>query len=399
MPLTLTRDRLTWIIYGQLAIFGYWLYGFGPVVPLLRDEQGTSRAVASLHGTAMAVGGILGGITMPWLVRRFGRTPVLWAGQSALVVAILGLWMAHPVPATLACVLVAGAAGTLIVNSVNVALSAHHGPAAPAAISEANALTAGVGTISPLVVGVAVATGLGWRPGLALVAVATPLLALVAFRWRVRTPAATTAGKHLPVRRLPRRYWLAWTSILATGSVEVCLNLWVADVLRAHAGAAPGTATAAVSAVVGGMCVGRIIGTRFALRLPAARVLLGSLALSVAGFAVLWTATVAWLAIAGLIVMGLGNSMHYPLAISLAVDHSDGQPDVAAARSSYAVGIAFGAAPFVLGALADRVGPHPAFLLVLVFLAASAAVVVPLARNRDRDSVGGCPATPSPVTG
>ena len=59
---SLVRDRLTWLTYGQLAVYGYFIYGFGPVVPLLRDEQQTSRAVASLHGTALAVGAVLGAV-------------------------------------------------------------------------------------------------------------------------------------------------------------------------------------------------------------------------------------------------------------------------------------------------------------------------------------------------
>src|SRR5207247_9579525 len=37
----LVRDRLTWLSYGQVAAFGYFFYGFGPVVPLLREEQHT----------------------------------------------------------------------------------------------------------------------------------------------------------------------------------------------------------------------------------------------------------------------------------------------------------------------------------------------------------------------
>jgi len=380
---TLTRDRLTWIVYGQLAIFGYWLYGFGPAVPLLREEQHTSRAVASLHGTALAVGSVLGGLALPWLVRRYGRARLMWVGQFGLAGAILGLWMARPLPATLACVVAGGIAGSLVANGAVIALTAHHGAAGPASVSEANAIAAGVGTVAPLIVGGAVAAGLGWRPGLAVAALAAPGLALAAWLLRVRIPAGPVAAGTQPVRRrLPGRYWRCWASLVATGGVEVCITLWVADVLRAHAGASPAAATAAVSAMVGGMCAGRVIGARFALRVAPARLLLGSLAVSAAGFAVLWSATVPWLAIGGLIVAGLGNAMHYPLAIGLAVDNSGGQPEVAVARSSWALGAAFGVAPFALGALADRIGPHPAFLLVPAFLAAAAVAVLPLARQR-----------------
>jgi hypothetical protein len=43
------------------------------------------------------------------------------------------------------------------------------------------------------------------------------------------------------------------------GSVEVSVNLWSADLLRERAGMDPGHAAAAVSAVVGGMFLGRAL--------------------------------------------------------------------------------------------------------------------------------------------
>ena len=55
----LDRDRLTWLAYLQVAAYGYFLYGFGPTVSLLRDEQGISRTLSGLHGTALAVGALL----------------------------------------------------------------------------------------------------------------------------------------------------------------------------------------------------------------------------------------------------------------------------------------------------------------------------------------------------
>ena len=48
------RTRLTWLTYAQLAVFGYFLYGFGPSVPLQRDDLHVSSAIGGLHGTALA---------------------------------------------------------------------------------------------------------------------------------------------------------------------------------------------------------------------------------------------------------------------------------------------------------------------------------------------------------
>jgi fucose permease len=379
--LTLVRDPLTLITYAQLGVFGYFLYGFGPVVPLLREEQGTTRAVASLHGTALAVAVVVGGTIFPPLVRRFGRPPVVWTGVAGLAVGVLALWAARPFAATMAAAFVAALAGSLLVNGVVATLSDHHGETGPAAINEANAVAAGVGATAPLVVGAAVAVGAGWRAGLAVLVPAVAALALVAWtlRRRVRGPAALTSVASGPSRsRLPGAYWLAWTSMVATGSVEVCLNLWAADELRTRADVSAGVATAALSAIIGGMFLGRLLGTQLLLRFAVPRVLLGALAVSATGFTVFWLAGTAWLAVAGLLVCGLGNALHYPLAIAMAIDHSGGQPDLAAARGGYAMGVGFGLAPFALGALADAAGPHRAFLLVYGLLAVAVLVVVRL---------------------
>jgi fucose permease len=394
--LTLVRDRVTLVTYAQLGVFGYFIYGFGPVVPLLRDEQGTSRAVASLHGSALAVAAIVGGLTFPWLVGRFGRPRVLWGGVAGLAVGVLALWVARPFPATMTATFVAALAGSLVVNGVVATLSDHHREAGSAAISEANAVAAGVGTVSPLIVGASVTVGFGWRPGLAALVLAAAGVALVG--WLSRDALSTRTAAPAPTGtlrgKLPPTYWLAWFSMLATGSVEVCLNLWAGDELRTHANVAPGVATAALSAIVGGMFVGRLFGVRLLLRIAAPRVLLGALAVSAAGFTVFWLSTTAWLAILGLLICGLGNALHYPLAVALAVGNSNGQPDLAAARTAYAMGFGFGVAPFVLGWVADRVGTHLAFLLVYAMLAAAAGAVwrlLPLSRlplSRDGDAVG-----------
>jgi len=265
----------------------------------------------------------------------------------------------------------------------------------PAAISEANAVAAGIGLLAPLVMGAMIRAGWGWRPGLALVAGITVLLAVVALALRVRTPDARPVPPTSTAGRLPRTFRIAWWCVLATGSVEVSLNLWVADVLRVHSHASAGLATAALSAVVAGRCLGRRAGGRILMRWSPPQALLGALSVSALGFAVFWFAPVPWLAFLGLVILGLGNALHFPLGVALAVAHSGGQADLAMARLTYSAGLAVGLAPFVLGLVADRVGPHLAFLLVPVCLAAAAAAAwrlrtrVPVAELAPAGIVGG----------
>jgi MFS family permease len=376
----LVRDRLTWLTYVQLAVWCYFLYGFGPVVPLLRDEQHTTRTVASLHGTAFAVGAIVGAATIPGLVRRLGRGRLIWYGLTGVSLAAAGLWVSHSLALTLTFATIGSYFGGCVVNAAVATLADHHGAAGSASITEANAAAAASGLLAPLVVGGAVSAGFGWRAGLAVVMLLTALLGLAAMALGIPAPVPRrdVAAEGQRRRPMPRAFRLAFASLFATCSVEVCLNLWAADLLRIRTHVSPGLATAALSAILAGMFVGRLAGGRLVLRRRPTRVLLGALVLSAAGFTVFWLATAPWLGIVGLALCGLGNATHYPLGIALAVASSAGQADLAAARAAYAIGLAFGLAPFLLGGLADGVGPHLAFLVLPGFLAASAVAVLRL---------------------
>ncbi|MGR6317202.1 MFS transporter [Micromonospora soli] len=430
----LTHDKITWLTYAQLGLWGFFLYGFGPVVPLLRDEQGTSAAIAGLHSTGIAVGALLGGALFAPVARRVGRGPAIWLGLAGVAAGVAALGLLSALPATIAAVAVIATFGMLVISGVNVVLAGHHGPAAPAALAEANAACAGMGILAPLVIGATVGAGLGWRPVMAVEVGLIALVALAALTFRVRLPNAAPAavaaadpvgvtataiaepadsrpdrpragasrpdparptragaGVDLAERAadrpsrpvaggLPRAYWIAWVLMSVTGSIEVCLSLWTADVLRTHAGLSAGGASAAIAAIVCGMFVGRAAGGRVALRWPPVPLLLAALTVSLAGFALFWSAPVGWLAVTGLVVLGLGNALHYPLAISIALAVAGPAADKAAGWSSYSMGVGFGIAPVALGWVADGVGPHLAFLLLPGFIAAALLLAVRLGR-------------------
>ncbi len=92
--------------------FGYFLYGFGPSVPLLRDDLGVSSAVGGLHGTALAAGSTLAGVTLALLSRRVGRTGTLRVGLLGLAAGTLLYCLVPVLPVTLAGALVCGFFGS-----------------------------------------------------------------------------------------------------------------------------------------------------------------------------------------------------------------------------------------------------------------------------------------------
>lgn len=373
----LIRDRATWLAYFQLGIYGYFLYGINPSIPLLRAEQGVSRTVGGLHATALATGALGAGLLYPRVVARFGRGRTLWGGLAVVCVGVLVYCSTTALPLTLTGAFIASLGGSFVVTGTAAALSERHGAAGPAAVSEANATAAGLGLLAPLALGLSVSAGAGWRPALLVVIALVAVLALATSRVRAPSnpPSGRRDGRTRTQARLPARYWASWMVLALCISVEFCLAIWSSDVLVTHAGASPGVAATGVTAMVTGMFIGRAFGARLSLRISPDRVMYAALATAVAGFAVFWASPGVWLGMVGLVVCGLGIALLFPVGIVRAIAVADGRTDLAAGRSSLAAAVAVGVGPFAFGALADVTGPHAASLVVPAMLTAAALFV------------------------
>ncbi|MDT0167061.1 MFS transporter, partial [Actinotalea sp. AC32] len=164
----LRRDRLTLTLYGTFITWGWFLYGFSPAMPLIAEEQGVSRAVAGLHGTAMAVGTVVAGLVSSELAIRLGRRTQVALGAVVCGVGLVALLLGPSIAWTLPAVVVTAVGGNFLISAAQPALALHHGRNGPAAVTEANASGSGVGLLAPLVVGATVAAGWTWRPAVAV---------------------------------------------------------------------------------------------------------------------------------------------------------------------------------------------------------------------------------------
>ena len=384
------RDGVTGLGYLQLATWGWFLYGFGSLLPQLGEDQGISRTLTSVHSVVLAVGALVTGFTAEPVVRRLRRRGVVLLG-GALVIAgsILltagGAWTA----ATLAGTLVAGVGGSFLINSAVATLSDHHdGSESAAALAEGNAIAAAAGVVAPLAVGAGIAAGLSWRPAVLLT---IPLVGCVVLLLRRQgTVPALDAG--LPPRTeartpLPAAVWPVLILIMLCVAVEFVSAAWSADLLKQRTGISPGAAAAGVSAVIAGMTVGRVVVGRLALRQPPQRLLAGAVLLTIVGWAVTWSTTSAPVALAGLVTTGLGIAAHYPMGAELLIRAATPPlRDRAVGVMSIGIGIAAGTGPFVLGALADATSTHQAFLVVPALMVAALALLATIAA-RTRASV------------
>lgn len=370
-PPRLHRDRFTVSVYGVFVTWGWLLYSFNPSVPLLARELGVSNAAAGLHGTAMAVGALGAAALTPRAVRRFGRRTTLVAAGVVLAAGIALLTTGWVLAVTLTGMAVVAVGGNMAVSAAQAGLAGHHGRSAPAAVTEANGVGSGIGLLGPLAVGACVAAGWGWRPAVAVTAVLAIGTAVLVRRLPLTGVLARSgpvvAGPATPdaARAVRASRWFLVT-IVAALALENATTYWATDLVRERTGAGAGIATATTAGLVAGMTIIRFVVGPMSLRISPARLLAGAFGVAIAGWAVLWTATTAPVALAGLFLAGLGYGAHYPLGVALLLGASGGATDAAQARATVGGGLAIGVAPFLLGALADAVGAHAAFLVVPV---------------------------------
>ncbi|SFK01879.1 sugar MFS transporter [Cellulomonas sp. KH9] len=404
----LVRDRTTVGLYTPYVAWGWVLYSFNPSVPLLADELRISGAQAGLHGTAMAAGSLLASVAVPRSVRAVGRRGTVVVLAVLVALGVTGLVLAPSLPWTLTSILVAALGGSGAIAAVQVGLADHTGPAASAAITEANGVGSSVGLIGPLAVGACVTAGWGWRPGVAVAIVLGVLAAVVVARLPVSAalpalrrparpaataPAAPDASAGAPVpqdaapapRRRLRPSMLFLVALVAAVALENATTYWAADLVVTRTDAGPGIATATTAGLVAGMSAIRFVTGPLSLHVAPVHVLAASFVVAIGGWAVLWTATDAGVALAGLVLAGIGYGAQYPLSIALLLAVTPGHRDRAQAHATLAGALALGVAPFLLGALGDAVGPHRAFLVVPVLAVAGAVAAAAGGRLARRD--------------
>jgi len=370
------RDRTTLLAYAQLGLLGWFVYAFGASLTLLRDDEGLSRTAASLLSISLAAGGTLGSFLAASIVRRWGRGAMLRAGALAIATGTLlyicdgPLWLVATGP------FIGSLGASFCAVGVSAYLEARQGAAADASLAEANLVASSASLIGILAVGVAATTILGWRLGLLLlvfVAIALEVL-------RGRAVDAFNVGTDLESRadapRLPTLVWWAVLTLILLTSVEITLLQWGPDLLRERGGLEAGSASATIAAIVVGMIIGRLVGSRLVERVSSELVFGGSILFAAAAFVYTWLVTGAVPLIIGLVLIGVGIGMHFPLGIGRAMRASVGQPDRAAGWTSAGIGIMSGIAPFALAALADSWGVHKAFAVMLLFFAASFALLL-----------------------
>ena len=372
------RDRATLVSYAQITTWAWFLYAFGAVNALLRDEQGTTRTVSALHGTMLAIGGLIGALLASHLTRRWGRGLVVrWGALVGVGGIALFSWPNAGVVTTLAGLFTASLfTGGFMLVTVNAFVADHQGAAGPSALTEANASASMAGLIGPVIVGIGAATFLSWRIGTIVTIVAFIVIEV----WRgphlSDYATLTTAAAERPHAPLPRKVYWAVAAVMCFVAAEFSMVLWSADLLRERCGFGPAAAATALAVVTGGMFVGRVSGSWLAQRMNTETMLRVSIVIALVGFVLAWAFLWTPIVLVGLFTVGLGISVHFPLGLARSLRASAGLTDRASGRTSAGASVGIAIAPFALGAMADAIGFHTAFLLVPALLGTALVIVL-----------------------
>ena len=376
---TARPDATSVAAFVTLCTFAWFLYGIGPSLPLFRDELGTTSAVAGLHSLMLAAGIVLSGFAAVSLASRWRRYGAARGGIALMTVAVLlftggSLLTGVELFVTLPAMLVAGFGGGLALNMSTTVLQEHNGLYGPAMLTTGNAAAAGVGLSTPWAGGAATAAGWTWRAAMVLIVplAVTAWIQITRHRTAPAYAAVPVGSARFSFRGLPPAYRLAALAVVCAVAIEFCMITWTPDLLTNRTGMSRGTASGAVSAVVGGMAIGRLLVGGLARRRAPLGLFLVGVAVTAAGWVAVWMSTSSIAAVAGLLVVGLGIAGLYPLGAAMVMALSGGQPDRGIAVMSIGVGLASGMGPFILGALADEAGVRAAFLVVPALCVAAA---------------------------
>jgi len=375
------RDAATWYGYLLLGFFTFLLNIQGNILPFLQRELAIGYGLVALHSSAIAVGMIVTGLSGERVIQQLGQGRTLAVGGLGAALAALLLCLAPTAWVSIGACLLLGLAGSLIPAVVPAMLADIHGRHRDRALAELSAVCYAFAVTAPLATGASLALGLGWRGAVLWGILCGGFVLGLGRRAAVPDlpPASPAAG------RLPAAYWAYWSLLVLVVAIEFCVLLWAPAFLERVVGLAPATAAGTAAVFASAMLLGRLAGSAVVDRLPPAALYAASLIVTLFGFALYWGGGSPWLAVPGLAVVGLGVALLYPLSLGLALEAAGPLGAAASARFMFAVGLAILTAPFLLGAVADRVGLGAAHLVIPV-LAVTALVGLAAARALERRS-------------
>ncbi len=371
------HDATFWSVALQSAVFGFFMGGFGPAQPLLQSDQGTSGAIAGLHGTSLGLASILAGLLNARVVHKFGRFKTSWIGIGIFGVGAMMFILAPSPFISISASAIIGIGVSLTINSGFALLTNHYTNHQTRAASQANGVNSLFVVFGTLLIGALAGTSINWRFGLLLIFPAGAALYLFARKHNSEEHIPELSGRQSG--KLSGKYWIGWIAITLCISSEFAMTFWSASLFRDRTDYSAATATVAVLAGSLGMALGRWFGPLIMTHIDLDQRLIFLLVFQLSGFMVFWYSHDALFSFFGLLISGLGISMQFTLNSLRLIRLSEKRPDLAMGIGALGAGSAIAVAPLLLGFLADQIGISKGYLMVpiIVLIAIVLVLVTP----------------------
>jgi predicted MFS family arabinose efflux permease len=368
------RDKVFWLAALQTGAFGIFMGGFGPALPLLQEAQGTSGAVAGLHGTAIGLASIVAGAFNAHIVHRFGRMTTVWIGLITFNIGALG-FVIFPNPwQTILSIFIAGIGLSITINNTFMKLSIHFAENSARATSQANGVNSAFTLLGNFIIGVIASSAFSWKLGLLLCIPFTIILYLLLGRQEEYEYIPEESGRQKG--SLSLKYWISWVGMSFCIAAEFAVAFWAAALLRERTDISAAAATTLVLAFPLGMMMGRWFGTYLLPQLDIDQRLKLIVAIQGLSFLVFWGSRNVIASFIALFFVGFGTSMQFALSTLRLLRFGANKPDLAIGRASWGAGLAIALSPLILGSLADTFGIVSAFLMVPAIVVCAFVIVV-----------------------
>lgn len=364
-------------VFAIFGISGFVFASWASRVVAVRDLLHAQPAEMGVLLTALAVGAILGLLGSGSLVARLGATrTILWAycvASAAVVLVGLATAVAPSLAVLVLPLAVFGAGSSTVDVAMNLSGAANERalgravmPLFHGVFSLGTVAGAGIGALM-ITLGVPTATHLV-VVGLAAIA---GTVVLVRFLQPAESGEAQAAGESTWRSRLASwrnpRVLLVGVIVLGMAFAEGSATDWLALAFVDGHGVTPAVGAAVFGIFVAAMTVGRIAGVRVLDRFGRVAVLRGSAVLAVVGLTTVILVPCVPVAVAGVVLWGLGAALGFPVGMSAAAD----DPRSATANVSVVATIgylAFLVGPPAIGLLGQGIGVLSALVVVLVVI-------------------------------
>lgn len=382
---TYKRDQVFWLAALQTGAFGIFMGGFGPALPLLQEAQGTSGAVAGLHGTAVGLASIVAGALNALIVHRFGRMKTVWIGLITFNIGALGFVIFPNAWQTILAIFIAGIGLSITINNTFMKLSIHFAEHSARATSQANGVNSAFALLGNSIIGVIASSSFSWKLGLLLCIPFT--IALYFSLGRKEKYEYIPEGTGRQKGSLSFKYWVSWVGMSFCIAAEFAVAFWAAALIRERTDVSAALATTLVLAFPLGMMIGRWFGTYLRPQLDIDQRLKLVIAIQGLSFLVFWASNFALASFIALFFVGFGTSMQFALSTLRLLRFGGSKPDLAIGKASWGAGLAIALSPLFLGFLADKFGIINAFLMVPAIVICAFVIVVLLPSAHEVEKV------------